>query len=138
MYSKKKEILHRLLEYNGITREVIWRDLGWKDRKITDAIISELLADKYIKVAKDRLVSAHDILTLDSRGLEFLEAEEQKRKQDAEEAAAKEYERIESMEKERREFSHDWKIAIFTAFAGALLSRPIWSGIDWLIGLFSK
>lgn len=36
---------------------------------------------------------------------------------------------------ERRANFHDWKIAIFSAFAGALLSRPLWDGIDWLLGL---
>lgn len=40
--------------------------------------------------------------------------------------------------KERRANWHDWKIAIFSSFAGALLSRPIWGGIDWLINLFLK
>ena len=138
MYSKSKEILHKLQEYSSITREVIWRDLGWQDYKITDELIDELLVGKYIKVTKDRLVSAHDILTLDSRGLEFLEEEEQKRKQDAEEAAAQEAEKIEFLEKERREFRHDWKIAIFSALAGSLLSRPLWSGIDWMIAWLSK
>lgn len=33
-------------------------------------------------------------------------------------------------EKEHRQFSHDWKIAMFSALAGALLSKPIWGGID--------
>ena len=28
-------------------------------------------------------------------------------------------------EKERRQFAHDWKIAVFGALSGALLSRPI-------------
>lgn len=40
-------------------------------------------------------------------------------------------------EKERRQFSHNWKIAIFSAFAGALLARPLWAGIDWIIALLS-
>lgn len=40
------------------------------------------------------------------------------------------------LEKERRQFRHDWKIAVFSAFAGALLSRPLWDGLDWLLGLF--
>ena len=42
------------------------------------------------------------------------------------------------LEKERRQFRRDWKIAIFSAFVGALFSRPLWDGIDWFIALFSK
>lgn len=30
---------------------------------------------------------------------------------------------------------HDWKIAIFSAFAGALLSDPLWSVLDWISDL---
>lgn len=36
-------------------------------------------------------------------------------------------------EKEKRQFLHNWKIAVFSAFAGALLARPLWAGIDWFI-----
>ena len=36
-------------------------------------------------------------------------------------------------EDRRREHLHDWYVAIFSAFAGALLSKPLWNGIDWLI-----
>ena len=35
-------------------------------------------------------------------------------------------------DKEKRVFRHDWKIAIYSSVAGALLSRPIWAGIDWI------
>lgn len=48
----------------------------------------------------------------------------------------KEAERKWELEKERRQFRHDWKIAVFSAFAGALISRPLWDGLDWLFGLF--
>lgn len=41
-------------------------------------------------------------------------------------------------EKVRQEHIHNWKIAIFSAFAGALLSRPIWVGLDWIISIFLK
>lgn len=36
-------------------------------------------------------------------------------------------------EKEKRQFSHNWKVAMFSAFSGALLARPLWAGIDWFI-----
>ena len=35
--------------------------------------------------------------------------------------------------RQRQKFAHDWKIAVFSAVAGALLARPLWAGIDWLI-----
>lgn len=41
-------------------------------------------------------------------------------------------------EKERRQFSHNWKVAIFSAFAGALLARPVWAGIDWILQIIAK
>lgn len=50
----------------------------------------------------------------------------------------KEDDRKWELKKERRQFRHDWMIAIFSAFAGALLSRPLWGGIEWFIGFFSK
>ena len=43
--------------------------------------------------------------------------------------------RIEQRESRRQkeQFAHDWRIAIFSALAGAVLSKPIWAGIEWLI-----
>lgn len=41
-------------------------------------------------------------------------------------------------QKKYEEHIHDWFIAIFTAFAGALLSRPLWETIDRVISLISK
>lgn len=37
--------------------------------------------------------------------------------------------------KEKRQFLHNWKIAVFSAFAGAFLARPLWAGIDRLISI---
>ncbi len=36
----------------------------------------------------------------------------------------------------KKHYSHEWKIAIFTVLGGALLSRPLWSGIDWIMSHF--
>lgn len=45
--------------------------------------------------------------------------------------------RLDELEKERTEKAdqrrHDWKLAIFTALAGAFLSQPLWSIIDAII-----
>lgn len=41
-------------------------------------------------------------------------------------------------EKEKRQFRHDWKIAIYSSVVGALLSRPIWDGIDWIAKLITS
>lgn len=43
---------------------------------------------------------------------------------------------VKELEKEKRQFAHDWKIAIFSSLSGALLSKPIWDIIDFLFGLF--
>lgn len=43
------------------------------------------------------------------------------------------FEREEDEKAKRKEaFSHDWKIAIFSALAGAIVSKPLWRGIDYL------
>lgn len=39
--------------------------------------------------------------------------------------------------KTQKEFLHEWAIAIFSAIAGALLSRPLWDTIDRIIGLMN-
>lgn len=33
----------------------------------------------------------------------------------------------------RQEHWHNWIIAIFSTFGGALLSKPVWDGIGWFI-----
>lgn len=33
--------------------------------------------------------------------------------------------------KEKRSRAHDWKIAVFSVFGGALLSAPLWTFIRW-------
>lgn len=39
---------------------------------------------------------------------------------------------------ERKEdYAHEWRMQIFSAVAGAFLSRPLWDGIDWVIKLLS-
>lgn len=38
-------------------------------------------------------------------------------------------------DREKRRFRHDWKIATFSALAGALLSKPLWSGIEFFVTL---
>lgn len=44
-------------------------------------------------------------------------------------------------EKTMRVFKHEWKIAVFSGFAGALLSRPLWDLLDvtfaFIASLFS-
>lgn len=41
-------------------------------------------------------------------------------------------------ENQRKKNLHDWKIAIFSALAGALISEPLWSLIRFLSDLFPK
>lgn len=38
----------------------------------------------------------------------------------------------------RKEHRHNWLIAIFSTIGGALLSKPIWAGIEWLINWLSQ
>lgn len=39
-------------------------------------------------------------------------------------------------EEKKREFRHDWRIAIFSAVAGALISEPLWEVIRWVFRCF--
>ena len=42
--------------------------------------------------------------------------------------------RYDEEQKNRRgEHAHNWRIAVFSTFVGALLSKPIWAGLEWLI-----
>ncbi len=34
--------------------------------------------------------------------------------------------------------AHDWKIAIFSSVGAALLSRPLWAGIDWIVSMIRR
>lgn len=36
-------------------------------------------------------------------------------------------------DEKKRSFRHDWRIAIFSAISGALLSEPLWACLRWLI-----
>lgn len=38
----------------------------------------------------------------------------------------------------RRDHIHDWKIAVFSALAGALLSQPMWDFLRWLFDFFQQ
>lgn len=38
----------------------------------------------------------------------------------------------------RREYRHDWMLAIFSVIGGALLSDPLWSFINWFANCLSK
>lgn len=39
---------------------------------------------------------------------------------------------------EKRIIRHEWKIAIFSALAGALVSEPLWALIRWIFDLFKR
>ena len=66
-------------------------------------------------------------VTITTPGKEILETELRQEK-----------ERNGTDERIKRIFRHEWYIAIFSAIAGALLSRPLWSGIEWIVALLSK
>lgn len=36
-------------------------------------------------------------------------------------------------EDKKQNFRHDWRIAIFSAVTGALLSEPLWAVLRWLV-----
>lgn len=36
-------------------------------------------------------------------------------------------------EDRKEEHRHNWLIAVFSTLGGAILSKPMWDGIDWLI-----
>lgn len=49
------------------------------------------------------------------------------------------FEREEDEKAERRKtFSHDWKIALFSAIAGAFVSEPLWKGLNYLMSIIQS
>lgn len=40
--------------------------------------------------------------------------------------------------KEKRLFSHNWKITVFSAISGALLSKPLWGILDGIVKMVSN
>lgn len=47
------------------------------------------------------------------------------------------YKKMEAEEK-RKSNLHDWKITIFSTIGGALLSRPLWDSIEWILAVVAK
>lgn len=84
-----------------------------------DAVqVVELLRSMgYICYTKERDGKIYDITPTDS-GLSYFEKED-------DDAA-----------KTKKIFTHEWKIAIFSAITGALLSKPLWAFFEWLQSLF--
>ena len=42
------------------------------------------------------------------------------------------------IEEKRKSNLHDWKITIFSTIGGALLSRPLWDGIEWILSIVAS
>ena len=40
--------------------------------------------------------------------------------------------------KTKKVFRHEWMIAAFSAIVGAILSRPLWNFIEFIVGLFQR
>lgn len=55
--------------------------------------------------------------------LSYLQSEKEKMDQQA----------AQDTKEKRKQFRHDWAIAIFSALSGALLSEPLWLGIQFVI-----
>ena len=87
----------------------------------TDAVqVVELLRSMgYISYTKERDGKIYDITPTDS-GLSYFEKEE-------DDAA-----------KTKEIFAHEWKIAIFSTVAGAVLSKPLWTFLGWVWRLIVK
>lgn len=45
---------------------------------------------------------------------------------------------FEDQAEEKRRIRHEWRIAIFSALAGALVSEPLWTVIRWIFDLFKR
>lgn len=45
---------------------------------------------------------------------------------------------FEDVASEKRRSAHDWRIAIFSAIAGALASEPLWWAIHWIFNLLQN
>lgn len=81
-------------------------------------VVELLRSMGYISYIKERDGKIYDITPTDS-GLSYFEKE------------------ADEKEKIRKEFMHDWKITLFSAIAGALLSEPLWLFLKWAYSLFS-
>lgn len=91
-------------------------DHNLKSDVSSEQIIETLSAMGLITYTKERDGKIYDIRP-SNLGLHYFESE-------ADEQA-----------KVRKVFLHEWKIAVFSALAGALLSRPLWAAIGWLANL---
>lgn len=82
----------------------------------TDAVqvVKFLHAMGLVSYVTERNGSIHNIQPTDS-GLTYFEKEEDEK------------------EKLKKIFRHDWMIAFFSTIVGALLSKPIWSVISWIL-----
>lgn len=88
-----------------------------------DEVIDKLCAENLITCKKD-FYDGKSVIRLTDYGKTYFEREEERISKEKREE-----------ELQKKTFRHDWRLEIFSVFAGALLSRPLWAGIDWLIDL---
>lgn len=104
-FHRNKEPGHSIgpayLTYNGLSKNVD-----------AEQIVNLLRAMQLITYTVERDGSIHDIAPTDT-GLSYFEKE------------------ADEKEKTRKEFAHEWKIAVFSALTGAFLSKPLWGFIKW-------
>ena len=91
-----------------------------------DRLLEFLKAKDFISYEIEHKSDAHKTIRLTDKGKCYFEDQ-------AEEIAREERAEQRAILRQKKQFAHDWKIAAFSGVVGALLSRPIWSGIDWLI-----
>lgn len=75
-------------------------------------VVNLLRSMQLVTYTVERDGSIHDIKPTDG-GLNYFEKEDDEK------------------EKNRKEFAHEWKIAVFSALTGAFLSKPIWDFLNW-------
>lgn len=101
---------------------------GFEESDNVGAIISALCAQKLITYESDYKNQPPAIKLTDKGKIYFIEQEKEiEREKRAEKS---------EIERQKRQFRHDWKIAVFSALAGAFLSEPLWTLIRQIIDLF--
>lgn len=103
---------------------------GFPKEKDADALLRKLEAMNLVEY-KSRYVHEEKTITLTDKGRIYFIEQEKEEKRKIQEKEAEEL-------RQKRQFAHDWKIAIFSALAGAFLSEPLWTLIRSIIRLFSE
>ena len=139
--SEERRVLSRIQEEGAIPDTDMRRPPN--DFLLRQGLIEHSFSSKFPCILHSGEVSVpRNALTLTDRGRCWLarqaEADELREQHVQQIAEERNYQEASEDKRQRQKFAHDWKIAVFSAVAGALLARPLWAGIDWLFDLAGR